>query len=245
MNAEGIKEIERLTKEASGKIVEIDGREYSTVALHDPRKKLPEPAVLTVHTLAGLVDYVREQATSDVPEDGTLIHIAGPARVDLIGTLQGEFNQRFTYVSAQLLERLGGFQFGQFYPAEEFNIALQTRFVDNDGRKYVLGLVGNIKSDAAVQVRNDGVTQRVETRAGISLADTTDVKNPVLLAPFRTFPELEQPASEFVLRVRGGSNGSAPTAALFEADGGKWRLEAIARIREYLTAKLPDVVVIG
>lgn len=59
------------------------------------------------------------------------------------------------------------------------------------------------------------------------------VPNPVILRPCRTFTEIEQPYSPFILRVADG-----PKAALFCADSGAWKLEDIKKIKEYLSQKL-------
>jgi hypothetical protein len=40
---------------------------------------------------------------------------------------------------------------------------------------------------------------------------------------------VEQPESKFVLRIKDG-----PQIALFEADGGEWRLAAMLRIKKFL-----------
>ena len=79
------------------------------------------------------------------------------------------------------------------------------------------------------------------TNDNITVADVT-VKNPVELTPIRTFREIEQPESPFVLRF--DENGNC---ALFTGDGAAWRLLAVARIAEYLKNNLTgyNVVVIG
>ena len=59
--------------------------------------------------------------------------------------------------------------------------------------------------------------------------------NPVTLRPYRTFNEVEQPASQFIFRINKMAN-----LALFEADGGKWQLEAIGNIARYLAKELVD-----
>ncbi len=52
-----------------------------------------------------------------------------------------------------------------------------------------------------------------------------------------TFLEVEQPVSQFVFRMKDG-----PRAAIFEADGGAWRNQAIVNIREYLKEQLAEEV---
>ncbi len=63
---------------------------------------------------------------------------------------------------------------------------------------------------------------------------------------YRTFMEIAQPESEFVFRARKAD--SLPHFALFEADGGAWRIEAMKRINAYLEEQLSgleNIVVLG
>lgn len=59
----------------------------------------------------------------------------------------------------------------------------------------------------------------------------------MILAPYRTFLEVEQPESQFIFRMKDG-----PRGAIFEADGGAWRNQAIVNIREYLKEQLSEEV---
>ena len=73
----------------------------------------------------------------------------------------------------------------------------------------------------SVTSEDNGVTQTVEARKGIALKAREQVKPRVPLCPFRTFLEVEQPESEFLVRMREGGE-----IGLFEADGGMWKLDA-------------------
>lgn len=57
------------------------------------------------------------------------------------------------------------------------------------------------------------------------------------LRPFRTFLEVEQPVSEFLLRLDDDGN-----VGLFEADGGMWQQTAKASIAAYFEDKLAQEV---
>ena len=57
------------------------------------------------------------------------------------------------------------------------------------------------------------------------------------LKPFRTFLEVAQPESEFILRVNDKGN-----IGLFEADGGVWKLEAKRNIAAYFEKELADFI---
>lgn len=100
--------------------------------------------------------------------------------------------------------------------------------------------------EAVKNVSDDGLTQTINVRAGITRVGEVDVPNPVTLRPFRTFPEIEQPASQYVLRLRsGGKGGGPPECALFGVDSGLWEIEAIALIKSWLQERLPGFTVIA
>jgi hypothetical protein len=115
-------------------------------------------------------------------------------------------------------------------------IFLPSCFVENNDKAKILKIVGNIKDKAVRQYGDDGITQQVTAKTGLALVEDVPVPNPVMLAPFRTFMEVEQPESKFVFRMKRGDDG--PECALFEADGGAWKLEAMKRIKAYLQAEL-------
>ena len=50
-------------------------------------------------------------------------------------------------------------------------------------------------------------------------------------------PLCKQPASKFVFRM---NNSCGVSCALFEADGGEWKLEAMENIQRYLEASLAE-----
>ena len=58
------------------------------------------------------------------------------------------------------------------------------------------------------------------------------------------FREIEQPESEFLLRTC-LDDKNIPRVALFEADGGAWRITAMRRIAEYIAKACPDVKIIA
>ena len=76
--------------------------------------------------------------------------------------------------------------------------------------------------------------------AGRALNAMVDVKPRVMLRPFRTFLEVEQPESEFLLRVDPDEG-----IGFFEADGGIWKLEAKKNIADYFKANLADLIEAG
>lgn len=194
---------------------------------HLPLKEEAEPKPLAVSTLAALAEYVR--ANRDKLETGELVlHVASPTEVRLLGPLTGERRQRFAYVAATCVDLGRGF-LGGYHEHEGFVVGLQARFVDAGDRASVLAFTRSIKSEVTDETEDDGITQRVTVKRGNHLGATAPVPNPVTLAPYRTFREVAQPESAFVLRVIDG-----PKVGLHEADGGAWALRAVERVAEWL-----------
>ncbi|HEX7330366.1 MAG TPA: hypothetical protein VF290_02635 [Pyrinomonadaceae bacterium] len=228
-------------------IITIGDTEFTSRIVYEPPRD-PVPATLKLNTLTGIVEYINNGADG-VKEDeiGLMVHVVNERQVDVLSGTFGRFDQRAVYASSSADAVLSktDFQFGQFYECEAFVIKLLSLFEDFEGRTAVLKIVGNIKEENVRQASDDGVTQTVTARSGIARVEEVSVPNPVYLAPYRTFREVTQPLSPFVLRMKQGREGGLPTVALFEADGGKWKLDAIAFIRDYLREKIETVPIIA
>lgn len=247
MDGTAVNAIRDLAQQAAGKDVLVwngAGEEFSSVALHRlPREEKPDqPATLIINSLQGLVDYI--QANRDrLSGEECFVHVLSPTSVRVVSGLQ-ERAARFTYIEAKANDLFAELVEHPM-PLLDANIALQARVADGFDRDKVLKLLGNIRDQAELKVDDDGVTQAIGTRAGIALSDESKVPNPVTLAPYRTFREIDQPESPFIFRLhRSGSLDKAPTASFHDADGGKWELRAVEEIASWLTGKVGDFAVI-
>lgn len=119
-------------------------------------------------------------------------------------------------------------------------IALRSRFVPNDGTAYLLDLLSKISNQGDVQTNDNGMTQSVTVNKGIALLGKEIVKPIVPLMPYRTFQEIPQPESEFLVRVREGRFGNE--IGILEADGGMWKLAARKTIKDYLDEALCPIL---
>jgi hypothetical protein len=221
--------------------VQVEGRTYATQGLSAVRS--PAPETLVVHTLTAVRDYVDSEM--DVQVSGPImVHIVNEGLVHLISALDKPWEQRYTYLSADLLET--AFSFGKPMDIESFIIGLQAKFQETEDRDTLLKLLSSIRAGQSIGVDDDGISQRMTVTRGVSLAKEVTAPKLVKLRPWRTFPEIEeQPESGFVFRLKDNGIDLLPFAALYEADGGKWRNAAIQAIREWFDAELPDVVIIG
>jgi len=226
--------------------VEVSEGEFTNRPVFLPPKEYL-PASLNINTLSGIAEYINNGVDKEVVADGWMIHVVDPVTVTVVSGLFGRAEQRREYLraSAQAVLNDANFRFGEFYDCETFNIKLQSVFVENDDRERVLRLVGNIKEENVRQTSDDGVTQSVTARAGIARVEDVPVPNPVDLMPYRTFREVTQPSSQFVLRLRQGREGVMPSCALFEADGGGWKLRAIQSIATYLREHMETITIIA
>lgn len=115
-------------------------------------------------------------------------------------------------------------------------IGLQSQFVQNEDQQGVVKLCSNLEVSTVAMAEDDGISQRTTVKQGVTLKETVTVKGRVSLRPYRTFREIEQPASEFIFRLK-SKDGAVPDCALFEADGGKWKLDAVLTIKTWLESK--------
>ena len=132
------------------------------------------------------------------------------------------------------------FEYGKEYEQEAFLVSMQACFTANEEREAVTFTASNIVNTQQATYSDDGVSQQVVMQTGITTKQAAIVPNPVRLIPYRTFLEVEQPASYFVFRISEG-RGGAPMFKLVGADGGLWKYEAMQHIKDYLMNALSDI----
>ena len=211
-------------------IIQLAQGTYSRVGLS--RVTEPIANALTVSTLTGLVDYIKGNV--DKLKGELLIQVKSQDEVRLYSPLN-EDKERELYIKAEAILP-NNVRYDQFIDTERFNIMLQSSFVDAGDKKALLQYTGLVQDENVKSIGDDGVSQQVTVKTGVASVGQAIVPNPVSLAPYRTFPEVEQPISKFIFRMKEG-----PSAAIYEADGGAWRNEAIKNIKEYLEEQLKEV----
>ena len=186
----------------------------------------PSPESLYTFSLSGLVAFIRADVDGFFSEAGYrhIVHVHNERVVKILLKLTDKEMRRPSLATciASNLE----IPFGKFLAPEEFQIMVQTRILPGENRDTVLRLAGAIKAEQSMQTADDGFSQKVTIKRGVATVGDVVVKNPVELAPLRTFFEVEQPVSPFVLRFNEQAN-----VALFEGDGGAWKLQAVRNIK--------------
>lgn len=208
------------------------GREYYDSNRHSLRELQPRQyaPVLNLRTLRSLVDYLKSD-NDLINQKRVVVVVESSQKVSVYDQVDFEYGQRNQLVCVQAA--VPRIPFDNWHDQEEFNIMLQSMFIDDTDRSIVLDFASHLKIEKGVEVQDNGVSQIATVRDGVASLAQAKTPNPVTLRPYRTFNEVEQPASQFIFRINKSAN-----LALFEADGGKWQLEAISNIADYLTKEL-------
>jgi hypothetical protein len=134
------------------------------------------------------------------------------------------------------------FKFEQYIQIEEFIIRTRALFQSTVDLEEIISIVSRVTNQNEIKMDDDGISQELSVRRGVSggLKDQLQTKGIYTLAPYRTFREIKQPESKFILRMKAGGEDSLPTVALFDAEGEIWRYNAVLDIRNYLREALSE-----
>ena len=225
--------IDKILALAESEVVNIDGRDYLKT-IHDLNGvRPPDVDVISTSLLQGVVDFMDTEGIE--PED-VFLHVRSASDVVLSGKMRQAWRDRESFVHAEA--HRCGFSFSHWYGHEEFIIALMTQFEQCDDVAKILSITGNIADARVIERSDDGVTQEVTLKEGLTRKAEAKIENPFELSPYRTFIDLpKQPASKFIFRMKSGQGSGMPTFALFQADGELWQMEAIRMIVDWFKGK--------
>lgn len=246
----GVK-MQKMDAEALQSVVEIDGVKYYWDRMnyqYRPFKApLPEdervPAPLEFFTLDGLISYIVtnvEGLIPDTPDKKLILQVVDHRKVVLLSHPSEHKKER--HVIASCMAHVPDLTFGSYLDTERFNTMLLSKFVETDSRDTLFKVVKSMTKEQSCTTTDDGVSQAITVKQGIASASNVVFQNPVPLKPMRTFTEIDQPESNFTLRVNEDAQ-----CALFEADGGAWKNQAVRQIANYLIGELigQNVIVIA
>ena len=207
--------------------------------------KDPNCPCLAVDTLQGLVDYLKSGfEASEIGKHGddtnplkVALGVESPVEVTAFLPVAGFYKERIIVCTATWKEEK--FPFGQFLSQQDFVIKALARIQNFGDFDKVMEFAGKIVCADEAEMTDNGVSQAVTVKRGVKQELGRILPLRPLLRPVRTFTEVTQPASEFIFRM----NSEPVALALFEADMGKWKMEAKQNIKAFLEAELPGVPV--
>ena len=228
------KMIDKIVSLRETKTFDISGQTYADRELYRIPPHVDRPDTIFVSSLDSIVKLIR----TELDKVGTtvFVHAQKYNLVEVMTTYLDDFSRNRLYrAQADVPDFRPGWR-----EHEDALIELRSLFVPNEGTAYLLDLLSRMSDESRVTTTDNGVTQQVEAKQGVALNALVDVKPRVQLQPFRTFLEVAQPESEFLLRVD-ASRG----IGFFEADGGVWKLEAKQNIAQYFEEKLAPEIAAG
>lgn len=231
--------IDRITELARPSVMKVDDITYATARYYkvDGQQETPDP--YEVDTLNALVKMIHTEGIKAYKL--LYVRVVSPTCV--------EVSSGYTRTRDCALDRATLYKAKSDVPRITFNvpmsqeravIELQSLYAVTDDRDYLLALLSRIDVNQGVSSVDNGISQEVSVRTGAVLKEQQTVQPIVRLQPYRTFLEVEQPASDFLLRL-----DKEGRPALYEADGGAWKLEAKRNIAAYLGEQLADLVESG
>lgn len=192
------------------------------------------PEELTLTSLDALVKMVKTEAT----ELDTPLYITIPDHLTAICFGQPDAELRFNRVSYYRAKAtdVPGWQSDVKMGFEEMQIALRTRFQETPDAAYAMKLLSDITTGGKITFNDNGIATSVVTQKGVALQANEAIRPIVRLKPYRTFQEVDQPESPFLIRV------SERGISFTEADGGMWKLTARQTIKAFLEERLQQEV---
>lgn len=184
-----------------------DGRQWMDM-LYSPVKP-PRPSPLELTGLTSLIEFIDaiEEKRSNL-----IVVVESMTKVSLFGHLDDIQRDREFYASTSA-GITSIFPAGQWMGQEAAVRMIQQYFEDVGDRAILLEFVGNLTAGQSRTLVDDGITQQATTKKGITQREMTDVPNPVLLTPYETFAEVENPNRRYVVRLQ-QEEGKDPLVSL-------------------------------
>lgn len=234
-----LKEFAKHLQETAQPLVqEINGKTYIITTDGKIQQVLPKvlhPDTLPLNSLDALVKMVKTEASEmDTP---LYINIPTHLTAQCYGQPSNEEGQYFrqVYYTAAATD-VPGWDKNVTLGFEEAQIALRTRFQETPDTLYTMKLVNDISLGAKVIFNDNGIATTITTQKGVALQTNDQIRPLVKLRPYRTFQEIEQPESIFLIRI------SERGISFIEADGGMWKLTARETIKKFLEDHLAQEV---
>lgn len=233
MLKEAIEKIEDMAKPVMQVIGDATFAITADGEAHEIRPIIDHPETLDLTSLDALVKMIQTFDAKNLTPQRLYITIPDHLTVSCFTHCSGKddryFRQRLYTVNAT---DVPGWDTKVQLPFEEAQIALRTRFQETQDTAYTLRLLSEITAGAKLTLNDNGIATTVVSQKGVALQGNETIRPIVKLRPYRTFQEVEQPESTFLIRVNERS------ISFIEADGGMWKLKARETVKAFLEDKL-------
>lgn len=191
---------------------------------------------LSVNNLSMLITNVKNELKDEI-HDLPLILNVEETKVTCLTSYDVNKDRQTPFVANAEVPRI---DFNQYMSVEQMIIQLQTCFLESDNKTKLIELISKLSKDTTVELCDDGISQKVVAKEGVSTKSYATLPPLVKLIPQRTFYEVEQPEQTFLLRIDNNCR-----VALFDADGGAWTYKCQQSIIKYLYEVLEEELIEG
>ncbi|VTS32577.1 phage protein [Streptococcus pseudoporcinus] len=151
-----------LANEKPQTILGQDGKEYfdrNKYSLAELRTKR-RPKTLNLSTLNSLVDYLKSDLNS-INKKRLMIVVENPTQI-IVCEHDDEDLDRNVLVTVEAITPQ--VNFGRYEAASDFNIILQSKFVDSDDRPTVIEFASALKIENGSEIIDDGISQNCDNQ---------------------------------------------------------------------------------
>lgn len=237
-----------MLKEAIEKIVELSkpfvvkgekGEIFTNVDLCECKSDLDLQYIHEVRSIDALLNLIKNEAIIKYPDRKIFVEIQSfNSILCYLDVVDEDRNERVELYEAQEID-VAGVPSG-WIDYQSAMIKLKAQFQDTSDKDYLINLLSKIDIEQGVHTEDNGMSQSVTVRKGIAAKGIENVKSICNLKPYRTFMEVEQPSSDFLIRINDHQEIS-----FIEADGGMWKLAAKQTIKAYIENALKDYITDG
>ena len=245
MTGEAMKQlIDTLQAAATVEEKEFHERTYTGRPVH--LVKIPLPAPLQAGTLGAVTDYLAENR-DQLDHKQLTVHVVNERSVQIVGQINPQDMSRPVYLNATPMahDLVDGFV-NRYLPNEEFCIGLMSLFASDPAgrRSALLAYAGNLVEAGTLELNDGGVSVTATVQKSLVNRKNETFVNPVALIARQSFSEIVLGPRDFIFRLQrsddDGNEAGVPQAALFEADAGVWKLDAVAKIAAWLRMRLAE-----
>lgn len=222
--------------------IEVDGRQFVTRNVYEVPAKRTMPSEMQFHNLSAFIEFLHKDIEGQ--NEKLFINVLQHDQIMVCKAWDGIDPYRHTYLKAHY-DFTPNFKTGTFYEQQEFRIRVSSCFVmpdenynEKSSNEYpiyqVLHHSGEIKTVVSETSRDSPYSQRVTVESKTTAGDVSEDSIGIFkgLQMWRTWPEIEQPKSDYIFRIK--NVGKDVHMALFDYGNDKWKYEARNAVVEHI-----------
>ncbi len=230
-----------MLKEFVEKISSLSGLQLETVEGLSWASRKPE----LVQTPR--VEELKLSSLSSLIENGAnaedeFFHVESPTRVSVKKHKVDKWGRQVSICSADISSMKTSLEDGRKYSMEDFVLNLQKSFYPSAELDVLLDLSSSVNIKEESDLVDNGISQTVSTKGGAHLMRQVEVKNPMNLKPYATFPEIDVLPRSYIFRVHRA--GQCVQFSLSKCDSVQWDIHIADLIKQYIKTKAPKSLVL-